>query len=271
MLAAHGTRNPAGEAALAALAARVRAGASRAPRRARATWRSARRCWPSLPAASPGPVVVVPLLLAGGYHVHVDLPGVVARARPDALVARPLGPHPLLTTALARRLARAGLRAADAVVLGAAGSSDPRARDDVRAAARLLAVRLARPVTAAFLSGGRARPRPDGGRDAAPRPGAPRGGRRRTCWRPASSTAPGVLRRRPGAAGPRAAGRGRQRRSGRPRLADGAPPYEAPPGRPVRTARPGRAGAAAVPPAAGQRPRRSSAAAPRSAAAQRRP
>jgi sirohydrochlorin ferrochelatase len=101
----------------------------------------------------PGPVVVVPLLLAGGYHVHIDLPAVVARTRPDARVARQLGPHPLLTAALARRLASAGLRACDAVVLGAAGSSDPAAVEDVRAAARLLSVRLSRPVTAAFASG----------------------------------------------------------------------------------------------------------------------
>jgi sirohydrochlorin ferrochelatase len=102
----------------------------------------------------PGPVVVVPLLLAGGYHVHIDLPGVVTAARPDALVAPPLGPHPLLAGILARRLARAGLRATDTVLLGAAGSSDEAALADVRAAARLLSVRLSRPVTAAFASAG---------------------------------------------------------------------------------------------------------------------
>ncbi|MFC7642868.1 sirohydrochlorin chelatase [Streptosporangium lutulentum] len=104
--------------------------------------------------ALPGPVVVVPLLLAGGYHVHVDLPSVVAATRPDATVAAPLGPHPLLAAILARRLASAGLRATDSVILGAAGSSDPAALADVRAAARLLAVRLSRPVTAAFAATG---------------------------------------------------------------------------------------------------------------------
>src|SRR5690606_5943253 len=105
-------------------------------------------------SALDGPVVVVPLLLAGGYHAHVDLPDVLARVRPDVAVARPLGPHRLLTDVLARRLAAAGLRATDAVVLGAAGSSDPGALDDVRAAARLLAARLSRPVTAAFAAAG---------------------------------------------------------------------------------------------------------------------
>ncbi|MBP2703651.1 sirohydrochlorin chelatase [Microbispora sp. RL4-1S] len=102
----------------------------------------------------PGPVVVVPLLLAGGYHVHIDLPAVVARTRPDAVVTGQLGPHPLLTGVLARRLAAAGLRPWDRVILGAAGSSDPAALEDVRAAARLLSVRLSRPVTAAFASSG---------------------------------------------------------------------------------------------------------------------
>jgi len=101
-----------------------------------------------------GPVVVVPLLLAGGYHVHIDLPSVVAATRPDATVAAPLGPHPLLAAVLARRLAAAGLRAADSVILGAAGSLDPAALADVRAVARLLSVRLSRPVTAAFAATG---------------------------------------------------------------------------------------------------------------------
>jgi sirohydrochlorin ferrochelatase len=153
VLVAHGTRDPAGEAVLAALAARVRA--ERPGHRVELAFLEiSSPLLADLPARLPEPVVVVPLLLAAGYHVRVDLPGVLARTRPDAVVARPLGPHPLLASALARRLAAAGLRTADAVVLGAAGSSDPRAREDVRAAARLLSVRLARPVTAAFLSAG---------------------------------------------------------------------------------------------------------------------
>ncbi|TDE58380.1 sirohydrochlorin chelatase [Nonomuraea mesophila] len=152
VLAAHGTRSAAGQRTLAALA--------RAVRRARPGRRvelSHLEISPPLLAevlpAVPGPVVV-PLLLAGGYHVHIDLPAVVARSRTDAVVAGWLGPHRLLTSALVRKLARAGLRADDAVVLGAAGSSDPAALADVRAAAHRLSVRLARPVTAAFASSG---------------------------------------------------------------------------------------------------------------------
>ncbi|SDK53057.1 Sirohydrochlorin ferrochelatase [Nonomuraea maritima] len=153
MLAAHGTRSAAGERSLDALA--------EALRRDRPGWRvelgyleiSSPPLAELLPAVR-GPVVVVPLLLAGGYHAHVDLPAVVAAHRPDAVVAGWLGPHRLLTSALVRKLGRAGLRGTDAVLLGGAGSSDPAALADVRAAAHLLAVRLARPVTAAFASAG---------------------------------------------------------------------------------------------------------------------
>ncbi|MEU6728017.1 CbiX/SirB N-terminal domain-containing protein [Nonomuraea wenchangensis] len=153
VLAAHGTRSAAGEATLDALAETVRR--ARPGRRVELTYLeiSSPLLADVLPAVR-GPVVVVPLLLAGGYHVHIDLPEVIAEHRPDAVVADRLGPHRLLTGVLARRLGRAGLRATDAVVLGAAGSSDPAGLADVRAAARMLAVRLARPVTAAFASAG---------------------------------------------------------------------------------------------------------------------
>ncbi|MEV4218329.1 CbiX/SirB N-terminal domain-containing protein [Nonomuraea sp. NPDC049725] len=153
VLAAHGTRSREGERTLAALAGAVR----RARPGVRVELAYLEISSPPLPAvlaAAPGPVVVVPLLLAGGYHLHVDLPAVVAAHRPGAVVADRLGPHDLLTAALAARLAQAGLRAGDAVVLGAAGSSDPAGLADVRAAARLLSARLARPVTAAFVSSG---------------------------------------------------------------------------------------------------------------------
>ncbi|MCF6469904.1 sirohydrochlorin chelatase [Nonomuraea sp. MG754425] len=153
VLAAHGTRSADGEQTLSALAETVRR--ARPGQRVELSYLEISS--PALAEVLPvvrGPVVVVPLLLAGGYHVHIDLPEVIAEHRPDAVVAGWLGPHRLLTSALARKLARAGLRATDAVLLGAAGSSDPSALADVRAAAHLLAVRLARPVTAAFASSG---------------------------------------------------------------------------------------------------------------------
>ena len=94
---------------------------------------------------------IVPLLLSAGYHVHVDLAAAVA-ARPGTTLAGTLGPDPRLADLLARRLREAGLRAEDAVVLAAAGSSDPAAVADCRRVGRLLAARLGRTVTTAFLS-----------------------------------------------------------------------------------------------------------------------
>lgn len=89
-------------------------------------------------------VALVPLLLASGYHDRVDLPAAIAAARPGTPHAAVLGPDPLLAIALADRLAEAGSRPGDAVVLAAAGSSDPDAVASVRTQAGLLAAELAR-------------------------------------------------------------------------------------------------------------------------------
>jgi sirohydrochlorin ferrochelatase len=108
-------------------------------------------------AAAGTPAVVVPLLLSGGYHVHVDIAGAVA-AHPGAVAARPLGPDPRLAEVLADRLLKTGADPADpatAVVLAAAGSSDPRAVADVEATAALLRPRWAGPVTTGYGSAAR--------------------------------------------------------------------------------------------------------------------
>ncbi len=100
-------------------------------------------------------VVLVPLLLGAGYHVHTDIPAVVATAGcRTARVSAALGPDPLLATALAERLTQAGWSGAGedaAVVLAAAGSTDRRANADTVRMARLLRARLGRPVTAGYL------------------------------------------------------------------------------------------------------------------------
>ena len=83
-------------------------------------------------------MVVLPLLLTAAWHSRKDLPVALrgaVDARDGGLDVRygaPLGPHPLLITALERRLAEAGVpvgdpgvRAGTAVVLAAAGSGDP--------------------------------------------------------------------------------------------------------------------------------------------------
>jgi sirohydrochlorin ferrochelatase len=107
----------------------------------------------TLAEVPPGrPVVVVPLLLSTGYHDRVDIPAAIRTARPDAVRAAALGPHPMLTRALVDRLAEAGRRPGDTVVLAAAGSSDPDAVAAVHSQAALLAAELDAPVTAAFGS-----------------------------------------------------------------------------------------------------------------------
>jgi sirohydrochlorin ferrochelatase len=166
VLAAHGARSAEWEGVLASLTARVRR--MRPGHHVELGFLEiSSPLLSGVLAWAPGRAVVVPLLLAGGYHVHIDLPAIIGGTQPapdlagvpgpaekDVVAARQLGPHPLLTSVLARRLAAAGLRSSDAVILGAAGSSDPAALDDVRAQARLLSVRLSRPVTAAFASSG---------------------------------------------------------------------------------------------------------------------
>ncbi|OQR65477.1 sirohydrochlorin chelatase [Streptomyces maremycinicus] len=104
--------------------------------------------------------VLVPLLLARGYHVKRDIPEIAARARVHARVSVPLGPHPFLVEALYTRLVEAGWRTdltpqerrTSAVVLAAAGSRDPDSAVDTRITARLLARRLGVPVVPAYAS-----------------------------------------------------------------------------------------------------------------------
>jgi len=108
-----------------------------------------------LSACEPGAsVVIVPLLLSAGYHVHVDLREAVAAASDRTVtIASALGPDPRLADVLARRLLEAGARPGrDHIVMAAAGSSDAGAVDDCRAMGRLLAERLGVPVTVGFLS-----------------------------------------------------------------------------------------------------------------------
>jgi len=115
----------------------------------------------ALNAAGPD-LVIVPLLLSTGYHLTTDIAG-AATAVDTAItaigtgprVAGPLGPDPLLVTALTGRLAEAGVPAGTAVVLAAAGSSDPEAAAQVAAQADLLADALDVPVVAAFAAAGR--------------------------------------------------------------------------------------------------------------------
>ncbi|MDO5619094.1 sirohydrochlorin chelatase [Kocuria sp.] len=101
------------------------------------------------------PVVIVPLLLAAGYHVHHDLAQAVAQ-RPHHVVTEALGPDRGLSELMARRIRE--VEPADSsprlpsLVLVAAGSSDARAVRAVRKQAADLEELTGRPVTAGFIS-----------------------------------------------------------------------------------------------------------------------
>ncbi|SFF03858.1 Sirohydrochlorin ferrochelatase [Actinacidiphila alni] len=116
-----------------------------------------------------GAAVLVPLLLGRGHHVKVDLPDALAAApHLRGLIAAPLGPHPLLATALHARLTEAGwpapghtapgptghdTRTGSAVVLAAAGSRDPDSAAGTARTAALLTARLGGvPVLPAYAS-----------------------------------------------------------------------------------------------------------------------
>lgn len=99
-----------------------------------------------------GPVVVVPLLLSGGFHVFHDLHG-IARKRPNTVVADPLGPDPRLAEVLDARIAETcdGEDLAP-VILAIAGSRDPRSVVDAEGMASLLRERRRAPVELAYLA-----------------------------------------------------------------------------------------------------------------------
>jgi sirohydrochlorin ferrochelatase len=151
LLIAHGTRDPAGavvtervaQRAREALGVRVAVGYAdvRSPTPAEAL------------VALPGPTVAVPVFLAAGYHVRVDVPEQLrATGRADVLPAGAFGPDPALAAAAADRLAEAGARDDDAVVLAVAASSDRHAQADAAAAARRLGRTLGRPVVLAPIT-----------------------------------------------------------------------------------------------------------------------
>lgn len=140
---AHGSRDPAAAAAHRALVDRIRAAAPDVEVRLAyldhadpPVLGALRDC-----AEAGREVVVVPLLLVPASHARGDIPAAIQAARRDGLrfgYARVLGPHPLLLRALQRRLADAGVPDSAAVVLAAAGSTDPDANAEVARTARLL-------------------------------------------------------------------------------------------------------------------------------------
>lgn len=103
-------------------------------------------------------IAVVPLLLTAASHSKTDVAASVQKARLDhpgvrLRYGRPLGPHPALVDMLELRLAEAGARPDDAVLLVAGGSLDHDANAQIAATARLLWEGRAHPVVeVAFAS-----------------------------------------------------------------------------------------------------------------------
>ncbi|MGP3982141.1 sirohydrochlorin chelatase [Streptomyces sp. KR80] len=139
LIVAHGSRDPRHAATVTALAERVRSlrpglrvetgfldfNAPRVP-----------QVLERLAAEGERDVVALPLLLTRAFHAKSDIPSVLreAEARLPRLSIQQsdvLGPSPLLTATLERRLYEAGVRPGDrrstGVVLASAGSSDPEA------------------------------------------------------------------------------------------------------------------------------------------------
>lgn len=96
--------------------------------------------------------VVVPLLLAGGYHVHHDIANAIAHHA--AVHAAPaLGPDQRLIDIVMERVREAQVPRDATLVLAAAGSSDPRAQADIATMATMMRTSWGGPVQLAFAAG----------------------------------------------------------------------------------------------------------------------
>ena len=138
---AHGTRSLTGQRQLGDLVAAV---ARRRPEV------DVRLCYVDVQQPRIGAVVptvrdavVVPLLLSAGYHVRVDIADAVCGT--SIPVTAPLGPDDVLLASLTRHLPPA-----DAVVLAAAGSSDPAWRAGIHE----MAARIPGGAHVAYAAGG---------------------------------------------------------------------------------------------------------------------
>jgi len=147
LIAGHGTRDPKGAAAFAALTARMArrhaadmpvAGGfielSEPPLKDAVT---------ELAARGQRDLVAVPLMLSAAGHSKGDIPAALAREtgrHPGLSIryGRPLGPHPVLLNLMAARIAAVAGPEPPAVLLVGRGTSDPDGNADVVKVARLL-------------------------------------------------------------------------------------------------------------------------------------
>jgi sirohydrochlorin ferrochelatase len=161
---AHGSRDPRSSATITALVDEVRA--MRPDLRVEAAFLELSR--PSfqtvvdrLVRAGHDEIVVVPLLLSEAFHAKVDVPTAVAQAQArhegvKIQATKVLGLETrfleVLDVRMREALAKARVRELDALVLAAAGSSDPLANQAVARLARLWGGHHRLPVVAAYAS-----------------------------------------------------------------------------------------------------------------------
>lgn len=147
---AHGTRDPHGRKALGSLVAAIREARPGLDVRAAFVDVHPPEVGPVVAQVTDagGSAVVVPLLLSAGYHVSVD---VAAAVEGRAAVAAPaLGPDDRVTAVLLERLRDTRVTDDDAVVVAAAGSTDPAAVADVEAVGRAVEAAHGGPVMVAY-------------------------------------------------------------------------------------------------------------------------
>jgi sirohydrochlorin ferrochelatase len=156
ILAAHGTRRPGGVAMIGDLAAQVSA---LLDHRVQVAFVDVLGPTPSevlsRAAANGRPAIVVPAFLSRGYHVRSDLPAhVAASGHPNVIVTPALGPSGEIARIVAQRLAESGWGMGDSVILGAAGTTDFRARADLHITATTLSALVGSRVRLGFAATG---------------------------------------------------------------------------------------------------------------------
>jgi sirohydrochlorin ferrochelatase len=155
ILCAHGTRDPAGQASVAAMAEAVRGRLGVDVRLAYVDVQEPTidEVVLDIPVREDGiAAIVVPYLLAGGYHVYVDIARAV-KERPDVVAAPALGPDPRLIAIVADRIADASVHPTATLVLAPAGSSDERSQTDTERTLDLLRLAWDGPVRVGYAAG----------------------------------------------------------------------------------------------------------------------
>jgi len=155
VLCAHGTRDPAGQQVILEVAEQVRTALEVEVRVAYVDVQEPTidEVVAGIPVAEEGfAAVVVPFLLAGGYHVHVDIARAV-RDRADVAAAPALGPDRRLLSIVMDRIVAADVHPTATLVLAPAGSSDPRSQEDTEVTLDALRLRWDGPVRVGYASG----------------------------------------------------------------------------------------------------------------------